>query len=96
MMSTPGPWLVAKVAGVEHFIERSQIVEVTFRTDPAMMRDRRGGERAAETDEERANPDRPARFVARIITTRPGYDVEVSGDEARRLYEQIRGEGRRS
>ena len=95
-MSTSGAWLAAKVGETEHFIERSQVVEVIFRTDPAMMRDRRGGEREAETDEERANPDRPARFVARIITTRPGYDVEVSGDEARRLYEQIRCEGRRS
>ena len=91
-MSTPGPWLVAKVGGVEHFIERSQIVEVTFRTDLAMLRDRRGGERAAETDEERANPDRTERFVARIITTRPGYDFEATGDDASRLYEQLRRE----
>ena len=78
-----------KVEDTEHFIDRSQIVRIAFRTVPPQIRDSRGGQYDAETEEERANPDIPEQFIAEIYTTDGGDPVYVTGDEARRLYAQL-------
>ena len=92
-MSTRSAWLMVKTDGLEHVIDRTQIVEITFHTAAAQMRTDRGGQRQARTAGELARPDYPEQFVAQIYTTLPGHVVKVSGDEARRLYEQVRPKG---
>ncbi len=88
-MSGADRWLVVQDGDTERFIDRAQIVQITFHTQPAHMHAVRGGEYEALAEEERANPDIPAQLIAEILTTLGGDPVHLTDEAAWQLRAQI-------
>ena len=66
--------------GREHFITRSYITDIAFSTGPA--------------GEESPDGLAAAAAVEATIVTAAGREIELAGDDARRLYEEARREHR--